>query len=51
LIHQFDDGNGVIHQFTRQAAARSVRNFLLGAPVRHSDAVALGLPVLAGQTG
>jgi hypothetical protein len=28
LIHQFDDGHGVVHPFTRQAAARSARNFL-----------------------
>ena len=35
LIHQFDDGHGVVHPFPRQASARAVRNLLLRAPVRH----------------
>src|SRR5260370_2968511 len=34
LIHQFDDRIRSLHPFTRQAAARSVRNLLLRAPVR-----------------
>src|SRR5262249_36954347 len=49
LIHQFDDGHGVVHPFTRQAAARSVRNFLLRAPVRHPAGDGTGARNLASQ--
>src|SRR5260370_27083577 len=37
LIHQFDDRLRSFHPFTRQAAARSVRNLLLRAPVRPTE--------------